>query len=59
MAQEGSTFSAADVRVELRRRMNSKKFMSDMDQYLSVGAVYDHMQACEEFAQVFLPHLDG
>ena len=57
MAQEGSTFSAADVEAELIRRMGSKKFLSDMVGYLPVGARYDPQVACSEFLNVFLPHL--
>ncbi|EQD32433.1 hypothetical protein B1A_19509, partial [mine drainage metagenome] len=37
MAQEGSSFKAADFESELARRMRSKKFLKDMDDYLPKG----------------------
>ena len=59
MEQEGSTFKAQAVQAELDRRMQSRKFMSDMDGFLRHGQSYSPQQACEEFCRVFLPHLDG
>ena len=59
MRQEGSSFNAAEVKRELDRRMNSKKFLRDMDGYLPVGKQYDPREAFEDFCQVFLPHIDG
>lgn len=59
MGQEGSTFSAAEVRRELARRMRSKKFLSDMEGYLPVGRAYSPQEAHGEICEVFLPHLDS
>lgn len=59
MDQEGSRFSAEDVRAELARRMKSRKFLSDMDGVLPVGREYSPHRAHEEFCEVFLPHLHG
>jgi predicted nucleotidyltransferase component of viral defense system len=59
MDQEGSTFKAAEVRQELERRMSSRKFRNDMNGYLPAGHVYSPEQACEEFFDVYLPHLDA
>lgn len=59
MRQEGSSFAAADVQMELDRRMSSRKFLSDMDGFLPFGRSYDPRQACETFIKVFLPHLDA
>lgn len=59
MEQEGSAFDSTEVRLELERRMSSKKFLSDMNNSLPVGRVYSPRQAYEEFCVVFLPHLDG
>lgn len=57
MSQEGSTFSAANIKTELARRMKSRKFLSDMDGYLASGRTYSPQDAYEQFCTVFLPHL--
>lgn len=59
MAQEGSTFSAANVHAELERRMLSKTFLNDMQGYLPVGVTYTPKTAFEDFVRVFLPHIDA
>jgi predicted nucleotidyltransferase component of viral defense system len=59
MDREGSSFSSAEVRRELERRMKSRKFLNDMNGYLPVGYSYSPQQAFDEFNSVFLPHLDG
>lgn len=59
MTNEDSTFSASSVEQELSRRLKSKKFLRDMDNYLRVGQTYSAEEACEEFCAVFLPHLDA
>lgn len=59
MEQEGSSFKAAAVRDELERRMQSRKFLLDMNGFLRHGQSYSPQQACDEFCRVFLPHLDG
>ena len=48
----------ADVQRELKRRMTSRKFLADMDGFMPAGISYSPQQACEEFCEVFLPHLD-
>ncbi len=58
IAQEGSDrFTVADVEEELDRRMQSRKFLSDMNGFLAPGFAYDPRQAMEEFRRVYLPHL--
>lgn len=57
MAQEGSQFSRDEFAAELTRRMNSEKFLHDMDGFLPVGQAYDPRIAYQEFCQVYLPHL--
>jgi predicted nucleotidyltransferase component of viral defense system len=59
MMQEGSTFSAANVRTELDRRMLSKRFVADMEGYLPAGVRYDPQIAFNDFVRVFLPHIDA
>jgi len=59
MAQEGSVFSAEDVRFELDRRMMSKRFLADMQGYLPTGVTYTPQTAFDDFARVFLPHIDA
>jgi predicted nucleotidyltransferase component of viral defense system len=59
MAQEGSSFSAKEFSSELERRMRSRKFLKDMDEYLPVGRSYDPQRAHQEFVEFFLPHLDS
>ena len=59
LSQEGSEFSAADVRHTLERRMKSRKFLNDMDGYLQLGVTYSPKRAQEVFCEVLLPHLDG
>ncbi len=58
MEQEGSTFRSQAVREELERRMQSRKFISDMDGFLRHGQAYSPREACDEFCAIFLPHLD-
>jgi hypothetical protein len=58
MTQEGSSFSAAEFEVELARRMRSRKFLKDMDDYLPKGVIYDPRLARQQFLEFFLPHLD-
>lgn len=58
MAQEGSHFSAAEFENELTRRMRSRKFLKDMDDYLPKGRTYDPNLAHRQFLEFFLPHLD-
>jgi predicted nucleotidyltransferase component of viral defense system len=58
MAQEGSPFSAAEFQNELARRMRSRKFRKDMDDYLPRGRTYDPDLAHRQFLEYFLPHLD-
>lgn len=57
MKQEGSTFNATNIQSELARRMNSRKFLSDMDGYLASGKTYSPQNAYQQFCDVFLPHL--
>jgi hypothetical protein len=59
MAQEGSSFSAKEFASELGRRMRSRKFLKDMDEYLPTGHSYDPHRAHREFVEFFLPHLDA
>jgi predicted nucleotidyltransferase component of viral defense system len=40
MEQEGSSFSAQEIRSELERRMKSRRFLADMEGYLAVGQTY-------------------
>jgi len=37
--------------------MHSKKFLSDMNDYLPAACAYDPLEAAEEFRRIFLPHL--
>lgn len=58
LQQEGSeSFTVADVEEEMSRRMQSKKFLNDMDGYLPANVRYDPALAYEEFRKVFMPHL--
>ena len=59
LKQEGSVFSAADVRRSLDDRMQTKKFLRDMDGYLPPGATYDAQIAHKMFCEVLQPHLDA
>jgi predicted nucleotidyltransferase component of viral defense system len=58
MAQEGRSFSAAEFENELARRMRSRKFLKDMDDYLPRRRTYDPNLAHRQFLEFFLPHLD-
>lgn len=58
LKQEGSqNFTQQDVRIELARRMQSPKFLQDMNGFLPVGQQYDPVVAHAEFCDVFLPHI--
>lgn len=58
LKQEGSeNFTAADVRLEMDRRMRSSKFLKDMNGYLPVDVTYDPVAAYKDFQNVFMPHL--
>lgn len=57
MEQEGSSFAAAEIQHELARRMNSSKFLTDMNGYLATGQAYSPQTAYQQFCEVFLPHL--
>lgn len=57
MEREGSSFAAADIQKELERRMNSNKFLKDMEGYLAAGQTYSPHMAYQQFCEVFLPHL--
>lgn len=59
MTQEGSTFSGANVRAELDRRMLSKTFLTDMQGYLPTGTTYVPQAAFDAFVRIFLPHVDA
>lgn len=57
MQREGSSPSREDVHAELERRMRSRKFLADMQNYLPVGQSYDPAVAHAVFVEHFLPHL--
>ncbi len=59
MEREGSQFSGIQYETELSRRMQSQKFLRDLDGYLPIGTVYDPRLAYREFCEVFLPHVDA
>ena len=59
MAQEKTSFSAKDAQAELQRRMQSRKFLEDMNGFLPPGVQYDPHGAYRVFLEVFLPHLDA
>lgn len=59
LEREGSSFSAAEFRAELARRMASRKFLRDLEGYLAPGMEYDPRHAHDVFCEVFLPHLDA
>lgn len=59
MDREGSPFSAENYAQELARRIQSPKFLRDMEGYLPVGRIYDPHLAHLEFGKVFLPHIDA
>jgi predicted nucleotidyltransferase component of viral defense system len=59
MDREGSPFSAAYYGLELARRMQSPKFLRDMEGYVPVGRTYDPHLAYREFCEVFLPHINS
>lgn len=58
MTREGSRFSSAQYRDELSRRMQSRKFLRDLEGYLPIGTDYDPQAAYVTFCEIFLPHLD-
>ena len=59
MRQEKTVFTAAAVRAELERRMQSRKFLSDMAGYLSAGRSYLPQTAYADFCEAFLPHIES
>jgi hypothetical protein len=59
MDREGSPFSAENYAQELARRVQSPKFLRDMEGYLPTGRIYDPHLAHLEFGKVFLPHIDA
>lgn len=44
---------------ELARRMQSRKFLRDLEGYLPIGMDYDPQAAYATFCEIFLPHLDA
>lgn len=58
MTREGSRFSSAQYRDELARRMQSRKFLRDLEGYLPIGMDYDPQAAYATFCEIFLPHID-
>lgn len=59
MTREDSRFSSAQFRDELARRMQSRKFLRDLDGYLPIGADYDPRAAYAAFCEIFLPDIDA
>jgi predicted nucleotidyltransferase component of viral defense system len=59
MEREGSQFSGIQYEKELSRRMQSQKFLRDLDGYLPIGTVYDPELAYRGFCEIFLPHVDA
>lgn len=59
MTREGSRFSSAQYRDELARRMQSRKFLRDLEGYLPIGMDYDPLAAYATFCEIFLPHIDA
>lgn len=59
MTREGSRFSSSQYRDELARRMQSQKFLRDLEGYLPIGMDYDPHAAYATFCEIFLPHIDA
>ncbi len=57
LKQEGTSYSRDAIGAIVERRMQSRKFLGDMNGYLPQGGKYDPKQAHQEFCDVLLPHL--
>lgn len=57
MDREGSPIPAGWVAAEVARRMNSPKFLNDMNSYLPLGVSYSPADAYDVFKNFYLPHL--
>lgn len=58
MAQEKTTYTAAEVKNDLDIRMRSKKFLSDVAQQLPAHVRYEPKDGERTFCDIFLPHID-
>lgn len=58
MSREQTYLPKTEIEQELKRRMNSPKFLNDMDGYLPADQPYSPQTAYEVFQEIYLPYLD-